>query len=59
VRNNGVGSWIARRAGLTPDRAAVFYGDDRLSYAQLHDRVTRLWPRRNWPGTWPTRAAGR
>jgi len=42
VRNNGVGSWIARRAGLTPDRAAVFYGDDRLSYAQLHDRVTRL-----------------
>jgi fatty-acyl-CoA synthase len=42
VRNNGVGSWIARRARRTPDRAAVFYGNDRLTYAQLHDRVTRL-----------------
>jgi fatty-acyl-CoA synthase len=42
VRNNGVGSWIARRARRTPDRAAVFHGDDRLTYAQLHDRVTRL-----------------
>lgn len=42
MRNNGVGSWIARRARRTPDRAAVFHGDDRLTYAQLHDRVTRL-----------------
>src|SRR5215470_9850665 len=42
VRNNGVGSWIARRARRTPDRAAVIHGDDRLSYAQMHDRVTRL-----------------
>jgi len=42
VRNNGVGSWIARRARRTPDRVAVFHGDDRLTYAQLHDRVTRL-----------------
>src|SRR5215831_3484191 len=42
VRNNGVGSWIARRARCAPDGAAVFYGDDRLGYAQLHDRVTRL-----------------
>jgi acyl-CoA synthetase (AMP-forming)/AMP-acid ligase II len=42
VRNNGVGSWIARRARRTPDRAAVFHGDDRLTYAQLHDRITRL-----------------
>src|SRR6516164_10226076 len=42
VRNNGVGSWIARRARRTPDRAAVFHDDDRLTYAQLHDRVTRL-----------------
>ena len=42
MRNNGVGSWIARRARRTPDRAAVFHGADRLTYAQLHDRVTRL-----------------
>ena len=42
MRNNGVGSWIARRARRTPDRVAVLHGDDRLTYAQLHDRVTRL-----------------
>jgi fatty-acyl-CoA synthase len=42
LRNNGVGSWIARRARRTPDRVAVIHGDDRLTYAQLHDRVTRL-----------------
>jgi acyl-CoA synthetase (AMP-forming)/AMP-acid ligase II len=42
VRNNGVGSWIARRARRTPDRVAVLHDADRLTYAQLHDRVTRL-----------------
>lgn len=42
MRNDGVGSWIARRARRTPDRVAVFHGADRLTYAQLHDRVTRL-----------------
>jgi fatty-acyl-CoA synthase len=42
VRNNGVGSWIARRARRTPDRVAVLHGDDRLTYARLHDRVTGL-----------------
>src|SRR5262249_25319307 len=42
VRNNGVGSWIARRARRTPDRVAVIHRDDRLTYAQLHDRVTGL-----------------
>src|SRR5499427_6285465 len=42
VRNSGVGSWIARRARRTPGRVAVIHGDDRLTYAQLHDQVTRL-----------------
>src|SRR6516225_10168956 len=42
VRNNGVGSWIARRARRTPDRVAVIHGDDRLTYTRLHDRVTGL-----------------
>ena len=42
MRNNGVGSWIARRARRTPDRVAFVHGDDRLTYAQLHDRVIRL-----------------
>jgi fatty-acyl-CoA synthase len=42
LRNDGVGSWIARRARRTPDRVAVIHAGDRLSYAELHDRVTRL-----------------
>jgi fatty-acyl-CoA synthase len=42
LRNDGVGSWIARRARRTPDRTAVLHDGDRLSYAELHDRVTRL-----------------
>jgi fatty-acyl-CoA synthase len=42
LRNDGVGSWIARRARRTPDRTAVIHDGDRLTYAELHDRVTRL-----------------
>ena len=37
-----MGSWIARRARRTPDRVAVIHAGDRLSYAQVHDRVCRL-----------------
>ncbi len=42
MRNNGVGSWIARRARRTPERVAVMHGEDVATYAQLDDRVTRL-----------------
>jgi fatty-acyl-CoA synthase len=42
VLNEGVGSWTARRARKTPDKVAVIHEDEYLSYAQLHDRVTRL-----------------
>ena len=42
LRNDGVGSWIARRARRTPDRVAVIHAGDRLTYAQMHDRVTGL-----------------
>ena len=37
-----MGSWIARRARRTPDRVAVIHAGNRLSYAQVHDRVCRL-----------------
>ena len=33
---------MARRARRTPDRVAVMHAGDRLTYAQVHDRVTRL-----------------
>ena len=40
--NQGVGSWIARRARRTPDRVAIVHGDRALTYRQLHGRVSRL-----------------
>ncbi|GAA0342123.1 long-chain fatty acid--CoA ligase [Actinoallomurus spadix] len=42
MRNQGIGSWTARRARKTPKRTALVFGDHRLSYAALHDRATRL-----------------
>jgi fatty-acyl-CoA synthase len=42
MRNEGIGSWPARRARKTPHRVALVHGADRFSYADLHDRTTRL-----------------
>ncbi len=40
--NEGIGSWTARRARKTPDARAILHAGRTLSYAGLHDRVTRL-----------------
>ena len=42
VRNQGVGSWIERRARLAPDQVAIISGDTRYTYAELASRVRRL-----------------
>ncbi|CCK26163.1 O-succinylbenzoate-CoA ligase [Streptomyces davaonensis JCM 4913] len=42
MRNEGTGSWPARRARKTPHRTALVHGDTTRTYAELHDRVTRL-----------------
>ncbi|MFE7712652.1 long-chain fatty acid--CoA ligase [Streptomyces sp. NPDC057486] len=42
MRNEGFGSWPARRARKTPHRTALVHGDRSVSYAELHDRTTRL-----------------
>ncbi|MEU6668474.1 o-succinylbenzoate--CoA ligase [Streptomyces sp. NPDC046727] len=42
MRNQGVGSWTARRARKDPHRTAVVHDGLRITYAQLHDRATRL-----------------
>jgi fatty-acyl-CoA synthase len=42
MRDEGLGSWPARRARMTPHRAALVHGDRSLTYAQVHDRATRL-----------------
>lgn len=42
MRNEGLGSWPARRARKTPQRTALIHGDTTVTYAQLHARTTRL-----------------
>jgi len=49
VRNGGIGSWMARRARMTPRRTAIVHpaqhpGHPAIerTYAQVHERVTRL-----------------
>ncbi|WP_405592733.1 o-succinylbenzoate--CoA ligase [Streptomyces sp. NBC_01092] len=42
MRNEGLGSWPARRARKTPHRTALIHGGTPTSYATLHDRTTRL-----------------
>jgi fatty-acyl-CoA synthase len=42
VRNEGLGSWTARRARKTPHRTALIHEGETCTYGRLHDRVTRL-----------------
>ncbi len=38
----GIGSWLTKRAVLTPQKEAVVDGDKRFTYQQLNQRVNRL-----------------
>ncbi|NBM18632.1 long-chain fatty acid--CoA ligase [Streptomyces sp. GC420] len=42
MRNEGLGSWPARRACKTPNRTALIHQGTATSYARLHERTTRL-----------------
>ncbi|MFI8992828.1 o-succinylbenzoate--CoA ligase [Streptomyces sp. NPDC053542] len=42
MRNEGLGSWPARRARKTPHRTAVRHEGTATTYAELHERTTRL-----------------
>ncbi|CAL9385711.1 Long-chain-fatty-acid--CoA ligase FadD13 [Streptomyces sp. enrichment culture] len=42
MRNEGVGSWPARRARKTPHRTALVHGGTSTDYRTLHTRTTRL-----------------
>ncbi|MFR9728870.1 acyl-CoA synthetase [Saccharopolyspora sp. MS10] len=42
MRNQGLGSWPARRARMTPDRIALRHGDRSITYAELARRTARL-----------------
>ncbi|WP_413752011.1 long-chain fatty acid--CoA ligase [Streptomyces sp. R-74717] len=42
MRNQGIGSWTARRDRKTPRRPALVHEGRGLTYGELHDRCTRL-----------------
>jgi fatty-acyl-CoA synthase len=42
MENPGIGSWLTKRALLTPDKEAVVEAERRLNYKQLNRRVNRL-----------------
>ena len=42
MRNQGLGSWTARRARMTPDHTALVHGSTRRSHAELHRRTCSL-----------------
>lgn len=42
MRNQGVGSWTARRARSSPERVALVHEGNTRTYAELHERVLRL-----------------
>ncbi|ETK36917.1 acyl-CoA synthetase [Microbispora sp. ATCC PTA-5024] len=42
MRNAGLGGWPARRAQMSPNRTAFVFADRSISYAQVHERTTRL-----------------
>ncbi len=42
MRNQGLGSWPARRVRASADRVAVSYDGREWTYAMLHDRATRM-----------------
>lgn len=42
MRDQGIGSWTARRARKTPDRIAIVHEQTRRTYGELHERVCRL-----------------
>ncbi|MEV5550573.1 o-succinylbenzoate--CoA ligase [Streptomyces sp. NPDC052309] len=42
MRNEGLGSWPARRARKTPHRTALIHHDTTVTYGRLYERTTRL-----------------
>ncbi|WP_062431043.1 acyl-CoA synthetase [Herbidospora daliensis] len=42
MRNAGLGGWPARRARMSPGRTAFVQSGRRVTYAEFHERTTRL-----------------
>ena len=42
MTDHGVGSWVERRARISPDHPAIIAGETTYSYAELAGRIRRL-----------------
>ncbi|GAB1514049.1 acyl-CoA synthetase [Actinophytocola sp. KF-1] len=42
MRDQGIGSWPARRTRMSPDRVAAVHGGRELTYRELAERATRV-----------------
>ncbi|MGV9269020.1 acyl-CoA synthetase [Kitasatospora sp. NPDC003701] len=42
MRNNGIGSWPARRARRSPERVALVFQDRPVSYREVHEHALRV-----------------
>ncbi|GIE74155.1 fatty-acyl-CoA synthase [Actinoplanes philippinensis] len=42
MRDAGLGSWPRRRAAMSPDAVALIFAGRRTTYAELHERTSRL-----------------
>lgn len=42
MHNQGVGSWTARGARMSPDRVAIVHEGREWTYREMHGRATRL-----------------
>ncbi len=53
MRNTGLGGWPARRARMSPGRTAFVFAGRSVSYADVHERATRLASRMRETGIRP------
>ncbi len=42
MRNRGLGFWLSKRRLKNPDKTAVVFGDDELTYRQLADDTDKI-----------------
>ena len=42
MQNQGIGTWVARRAQRMPEDVAIAFRDERMGYDELDERITRL-----------------
>jgi len=42
MNNQGLGSWVQRRARMIPWKTAIVFGNQHWTYSEFQNRITRL-----------------